>query len=104
MCDQHVPEAVTRGLQRRSVDALTAQDAGRCGLSDLEQLEYARGEGRVIVTFDDDFLSLAASGVVHAGIAFSPANKHSIGELLRALPLIYEILAPSEMHNHVEFL
>lgn len=102
--DQHIPEAVTRGLERRGVDALSAQDAGRCGLSDLEQLEYARREQRVIVTFDDDFLTLAALGITHTGIAFSPASKYSIGELLRALLLIYEILTPSEMHNHIEFL
>ena len=46
------------GLRRRGIDVLTAQDAGRCGTPDPDQLTFAAAEGRVLVTFDTDFLAL----------------------------------------------
>jgi predicted nuclease of predicted toxin-antitoxin system len=102
--DQHVQAAVARGLGRRGVRVLAAQEAGRCGHSDLEQLEFAQANGYVLVTFDSDFLVLAAKGVQHAGIVFCKATKYSIGELIYALLLVHDVLSPGEMKNHVEFL
>jgi hypothetical protein len=101
--DQHIPVVVARGLQRRGVDVLTAQEAGQCGFSDPEQLHFALQNGRVLVTFDADFLSLASGGVKHAGIAFCPATKYSIGELIYGVLLLYEALQPQDFLDHVEF-
>ena len=39
--DQHFPAAVSQGLQRIGIDVLTAQEAGRCGLVDSDQLAFA---------------------------------------------------------------
>ena len=83
---------------------LTAQDAGRCSLSDREQLEFATANDYVMVSFDADFLALDASGVAHAGIVWCPAAKHSIGELIQALLLVYGVLGREEMRDHVEHL
>lgn len=102
--DQHVPDAVAQGLRRRGVDVLTAQEIGRCGLPDLEQLQLAQVDNRVLVTFDDDFLSIVAGGVEHAGIAFCTAAKYSVGELISVLGVLYEVLDADDMMNHVEFL
>ena len=52
--DQHVYGAVTHGLRQHAIDVLTAQEAGRCGLPDLDQLAFATAEERVLVTFDPD--------------------------------------------------
>ncbi len=101
--DEHVPGPVARGLRRRGVDVLTAQEAGRSGLADQEQLDFARREARTLVTFDSDFLSLTR-GVRHSGIAFCAASKYSIGELIYVLLVLSEMLGPEEMENHVEFL
>src|SRR5262245_13290822 len=101
-CDQHIPAAVTQGLSHRCVDVLTAQDAGRCGLPDADQLAFALVEGRVVVTFDPDYIALAASGMHHAGIAWCPATKYSIGQLIYALLLLHAVLDRDDMHNHVE--
>lgn len=68
--DQHVPTAVAEALRRRGVDVQTTQEVGRCGLSDPEQLRMAQAEGRVLITFDTDFLALASGGSEQAGIAF----------------------------------
>ena len=102
--DQHIPGAVARGLRRRGVEVLTAQEAGRCGDTDLTQLEFAYENEYVVVTFDSDFLALAASGVLHNGVAFCPATKYTIGELIYTLLLVHDVLDTDDMHNHIEFL
>ena len=102
--DQHIPGAVARGLRRRGVEVLTAQEAGRCGNIDWEQLEFAYENEYVVVSFDSDFLALVASGVPHNGVAFCPATKYTIGELIYALLLVSDVLDMSDMRNHIEFL
>lgn len=54
--DEQVPRAVTVGLPRRGVDALTAQEAGMLEADDEEHLAFASVEGRIILTPDADFL------------------------------------------------
>jgi hypothetical protein len=49
--DQHIPSAVARGLRRRGVEVLTAQEADRCGVSDLDQLQFSTQQRRVLVTY-----------------------------------------------------
>ena len=102
--DQHISPAVARGLRVQNVDVVTAREAGRCGLSDPDRIQYATAEGRVVVTFDQDYLVLDAGGVTHAGIAWCSATKYSIGELINALLLVYFVMSADEMLNHVEYL
>jgi predicted nuclease of predicted toxin-antitoxin system len=101
---QHIPFAVANGLRQRGIDVLTAQEAGRCGLPDTDQLQFATAQGRVMVTFDRDYLLLDASSVSHAGIAWCLANKYSIGQLISALLLVHSVLSCDEMRNPMEFL
>ena len=102
--DQHIPSAVARGLRRRGVDVLTAQEADHCGVSDQEQLQFSGQQGRVLVTFDADFIDLAIKNPEHTGIAFCAASKYSIGELIYALLLVQGTLQPGDMRSHIEFL
>ena len=39
--DQHFPAPITQGLRQRGIDVLTAQQAGRCGLPNADQLSFA---------------------------------------------------------------
>ncbi len=73
------------------------------GASDVEHVERARAEGRVIVTQDADFLKLHADGVAHAGIVYAP-RQASISEIIRGLMLVYQILDSTDMRGNVEFL
>jgi hypothetical protein len=86
------------------VDVLTAQEAGRCGVPDPDQLTFATTQQRVMVTFDSDFLALHQRGVEHAGIVWSPEQKYSIGQLIKALQLVHAVLDRDSMRNHVEHL
>ncbi len=71
---------------------------------DAAQLAYALKEGRVIVTHDADFLRMDARGVEHAGIAYCHRSAHSVGEIIRTLMLICEVLEPEELKGRVEYL
>jgi Domain of unknown function (DUF5615) len=102
--DQHQSHALAAGLRARGIDVLMAQEAGRCGDSDADQLAFATAEGRVMVTFDPDFLTLHGAGTPHAGIAWCPATKYGVGQLIDALVLVYGAMTPDEMMNHVEYL
>jgi len=101
--DEHVPTAVTRGLRARGVDVVTAQESRLLAASDEEHLDQAAAEGRVIFTQDADFLRLHAKGLSHAGIVYAH-QQTPIGDVIRGLMLIYQVLEPRDMHNHVEFL
>jgi hypothetical protein len=101
--DEHVGRAMAKGLRERGVDVLTAADAGMLGALDEEHLAFGLQEARVVFTQDDDFLKLHASGLEHAGIAYTPQGT-SIGDMIRGLMLIYQVLDADDMRNHVEFL
>lgn len=102
--DQHYPIAVIRGLHRHRIDVLTAQEAGKCGYTDEQQLNFATSQGRVLLTFDSDFLALHQSGISHAGIAWCPQLKYEIGQLIQALLLLHGVVDAGSMRNHVEYL
>ncbi len=70
---------------------------------DEAQLAFATAQGRCIITHDDDYLTLHASGVRHAGIIYG-AQGMSIGDLVRGVMLIVDVLADEDMRDHVEFL
>jgi predicted nuclease of predicted toxin-antitoxin system len=101
--DEHVPRAVVSGLRYRAMDVLTTQEAGMLSASDEEHLKVAASQGRVIFTQDDDFLQLHAKGIKHSGIVYA-SRQVSIGDIIRGLMVIYQVLDASEMENHVEFL
>ena len=101
--DEHISKAVVAALRTNGVDVLTVPEAGTLGASDEEHLHRATGDGRVLVTRDRDFLRLAAAGMPHAGIAYAPQNR-TVGELVRGLMLIHQVLSTDEMNDHVEHL
>lgn len=101
--DEHIARAVVAGLRRRGVDVAMPGEVDRRGASDAEQLTFATAEGRVIVTRDHDFLRLHAAGMTHTGIVFVTADA-TVGEIIRGLTLLYQVLEAEEMRNHVEFL
>lgn len=101
--DEHIPPAVVEGLRRRRIDVLTTIEAGMLGAADEAQLLLATGRRRVLFTQDDDFLSLHATGIEHAGIVYVHQGA-TIGFMVRSLHFIYQVLSAEEMANHVEFL
>jgi predicted nuclease of predicted toxin-antitoxin system len=100
MCDPRI----ACGLRQRGIDITTASDAGLLGKPDETHLHSATLEKRVIVTHDADFLRLHAQGHQHAGIVYCPQQDCSLGEMIRLLTLIWELVRADEICNRVEFL
>jgi len=46
-------------------------------------------------------ITLSANAV--AVLRWCPARKYGIGELIKILVLLHGVVAPGEMHNHVEY-
>ena len=101
--DEHIARAVVNGLRLRGVDVLTVPEAEMMGATDTAHLELAAQQQRVIFTQDEDFLRLHAQGATHAGIIYAP-QQTPVGDIVRGLMLIYHLLDPAEIRNHIEFL
>jgi Domain of unknown function (DUF5615) len=104
LVDEHIDAAVARGLRRRGLDAVTVAEAGRRGESDEDHLRWALSAGRVMVTFDDDYLVLNAQGAAHAGIAFCSDRKHGVGGLIRAIENLSSVVTAEQAAGRVIFL
>ena len=100
--DEHVSKAVVKGLRQRNIDVLTVPEAGTLGASDEEHMTLAREIGRVIFTQDRDFLRLA-EGAQHNGIVYTVQDT-TIGEIVKGLTLIHQVLEVDEMIGRIEFL
>jgi predicted nuclease of predicted toxin-antitoxin system len=102
--DENVNGAISHGLRRRKVDVTTTPEAGLISTTDEEQLSFAHSQGRVVFTQDSDFLRLHDSGEAHCGIVYCVKGSRSIGDILRGLILIWEVLEAEEILGKVEFL
>jgi hypothetical protein len=102
--DGHISPAIAAGLRRRGIDVTTTLEVGLQGADDTDHIAFALPAGRVIVTHDDGYLDLHSQGIRHAGIAYCHQHARTIGQILSALVLIWQVLEPHEMDNRVEFL
>ena len=75
------PEDVARALIALGIDAVTTGMAGRKGLPDEQQLDFARQENRAVYTVDPDFLRIAADfqkrGAFFPGIVYHSQGSRS---------------------------
>lgn len=102
--DESCDPRIARGLRHRGVDVTTTVEAKLLQATDPEQLAHANAEERMIVTFDDDFLRLAAAGYPHSGIAYCHPESRSLCEIIARSVMVWEIYEPDEIRNRVEFL
>lgn len=101
--DEHVAQAVVRGLRQRGIEVLSVPEAGLRGANDEEHLALAYAQSRVVFTQDADFLRLAAAGYNHAGIVYA-AQRSPFGEIIRGLVLVHQVLTAEEMSGRIEYL
>ena len=102
--DEQIAPSLARALRLRGVDVTTSEDAGLNGATDSQQLDFAHEQGRVIVTFDKDFLRLHHAGMPHHGVLFCPSGTHTLGSVLNLLELYAHLATPQEMRNRLEYL
>lgn len=102
LVDEHIPQAIVSGLRQRGIDAASVGDLHLLASNDLDLLDRARADGRVIVTHDPDFLRLHGEDRTHAGIVFVPRER-SIGDVIRFLSLVAQVLGSEGMAGRIEF-
>jgi hypothetical protein len=103
LMDAQVPLAITRGLRTRGVEVVTVQEVGLAEAADIQILAWAGEQGYVLFTQDSDFLALHHQGLSHHGLVYGH-QQMPIGQVVRGLMLIYEVLAAAEIQSRVEFL
>jgi uncharacterized protein with PIN domain len=102
--DEHLARLVARALRQHGFDVTMPGDVDLLSTDDPGHLEFAKSEGRVMVTHDDDFLRLHAAGVEHAGIVFCHLDKYTASQLQFGLRLFGECYSQEDMRGRVEFL
>jgi hypothetical protein len=104
--DENVWMPVVEGLRRRGWSVTTAMEEGTLGDPDTDQLDYAATNGWVLLTFDDDFLSMVESDEHdgdHAGVVFVSQHGWNVGELVRRIDAALERNADRDLTNEVVF-
>ena len=101
--DENMQGAVLIQLRRRGIDIVTVQELGLRGASDESHIDRAREMQRVICTNDQDFLRLISSGIPHAGLVFG-SPQTTIGDWVKSLELLCEVMTLKDMENHIEYL
>jgi len=101
--DENVDPRIATALRRSGIDVTLSDEMGLLQASDDRQLAFSVSERRVIITKDTDFLKIARSGAAHPGIVFFHDGTR-IGEVVRYVRLIWEIMEPDEMFNRVEYV
>jgi predicted nuclease of predicted toxin-antitoxin system len=106
--NESVDVAIAEGLVRRGVEAFSARYTGNLGLTDEEQLSFAKKEKSSLFTHDTDFLRIAAQwieeGKTHHGVIYCHQTAYGIGDCIRNLKILATVLTSEEMINHIEFL
>lgn len=89
VCDENIQSAVVDELRAQGRAVVSVHEVGQAGVSDRELLSWAAREGRVVVTHDSDFGTLAVrGGQAYVGIvvrASWPCRGSFVLELLHAV-------------------
>ena len=106
--DVHVPAAITRGLRRRNVTVITAQEDFAAEWTDPQILNRATEVGALVFTMDEDFLAEAArrlaGGVPFSTVVFARPREITIGQCVHDLETIFHALNAEERKNQVIYL
>ncbi|MBI4823185.1 MAG: DUF5615 family PIN-like protein [Nitrospirae bacterium] len=102
--DENIESSIIEGLRRRRIEVISARELGFIGKPDEFHIRQASEIKTVILTHDSDFLKIAGSGINHRGIIFAHPKNLSIGQCIREVELIVNILTDKDMENHIEFL
>jgi hypothetical protein len=110
LADEDFDNDIVRGLIRRlrEVDIVRVQDVGLSGRQDPEVLEWAAGEGRVLLTHDVSTMKAYAFSRVAQGLpmpgVFAVSQSLPIGRAIDDIVLIAECSLEGEWEGQVRHL
>jgi predicted nuclease of predicted toxin-antitoxin system len=102
--DESVELVISLQLKEYNLDVVSAHSLSQLGDSDVNHLQRATQMGRVLCTYDSDFLRLAAENSEHAGIVFAQQEKMSIGSWIHGLRSFHSRLSAEEVYGQVLYL
>lgn len=106
--DHHVNVAITEGLRRHGIDVTTAYEDGADQMDDPALLARATQLDRVLFSQDRDLLVVAEQwlreGREFAGLVYAHQLVVTIGQAIRDLALIAQVLDPEDLRNRVQFI
>lgn len=105
--DHHVPSTISKELEKRGLDVLTAYEDKAHQLQDPKPLDRATQLGRVLFTQDTDFLAEGArrqqAGSYFVGIIYGPQSL-GIGQSIHFLELIAKAGVAGDLENKVAYI
>ena len=106
--DVHAPLPITRGLRRRGVDVLTAQEDGAGRWLDPKLLDRAGELGRILFSQDEDLIAEAVrrqrGGESFATVVFARQLDLSIARGIADLEAIAKAALPEDAKGQLIFL
>lgn len=102
--DESVELAVSEQLLAGGLDVVSAHGLNKLGDKDPNHLQRATEMGRILCTYDTDFLQLAAEFPNHGGIIFAQHQKASIGGWVREVRALHARLNAEDVVEQVIFL
>jgi hypothetical protein len=102
--DESVELAISEQLAAGGLDVVSAHGLDLLGSDDRNHLERAAAMGRVLCTYDADFLRLAAEGIEHRGIIFAQQRKASIGGWVKEIRALHARFRADDLTGQVIFL
>ncbi len=103
LLDENMPRKILTSLRREGFNATRVYDAGLRSQPDVAIFAYARAYHMTILTFDTDYLNLAAFPSPHAGIIVlrSFPRDTSVSDLASAVLKAVSQLAHLDISNRV---
>ena len=102
--DENVPLVVSRALQKRGIDLLTAQDVRMTGKSDFQQWRFTLKQQRTLITHDSDFLRIVSEEKIeHYGLLFF-TQQMPIGKAIEEIERVSWLYAAEDLKNVVIFI
>jgi predicted nuclease of predicted toxin-antitoxin system len=103
--DENIETSIIDGLRRRRITEHSAVELGYRGKPDKFHMSKADELDAIVLTHDVDFLIMgSAPYVTHRGIIFSHSKNVSIGDCIRGVEVVANVLSDRDMRNHIEFL
>src|SRR5262245_9664468 len=105
--DENIDGPVARGLRRRGINVLTAQDDGHRQTDDRVSLDRALSLSRVMFSQDEDMVLEAVrrqrTGESFAGLVFAPIRL-PFRKYIDDLELIASVMTLAELTNMIIYL
>ncbi len=110
LADENFNNVILRGLRRRlpTIDVVRVQDVGLLGAEDPSILEWAAGEGRIILTHDVNTMTAHILERMNRGLAthgiIEVSRKLSMASILDDLCLLAEAAGPEDFEDPIRYL